>query len=73
MKIYELEENEETKKRLHLITIISPAGAAAIAAKLGLSLDYVRKNILPIYIAKGYINKVKTGFGRTVYKSNLEV
>ena len=71
MKLSEIPE-EETNLKI-IAFCFQPRTMVEIAIRINLSLDYVRRNRVPILVGKGYLNKIKTESGRVLYKTSSEI
>jgi len=71
MKLYELQEKEDNKRIIAFC--YRPRSMAEISVALGLSLDHTRKEKVPILVAKGYLNKIKTSSGSVIYRKSEKI
>lgn len=71
MKLFELDIKERDKKVIAFC--YCPRSVGEISAKLELSIDYLRKDILPFLVEKEYLEKITTLANKVYYKIGKNV
>ena len=71
MKLYELDEDFETKRMVGWCH--HPKSIAEFSVKFEITIEKLRREILPKLVAKHYLIKVKTSEGRVLYKLNPDI